>query len=524
MKQLKSALLSVLLLLTLTSCGNKPAAESSMPAAESSLTVQEPDTPAPAPTVLVNKMTDTERKKVSKHALTLLDPPEEPKQPQKPADGEHKVCVEFAEAMSDEDLLAAIESNLGSMTDADYEKVKQLVEERKQHLSEKQTPAHILVDGLIMPYYLPEDDFEAKGVPFSFSTTFMNDEGRLEQEEHSFQTFSEYLDWIRQRDEENGYSAEETELDLQNVQIAYEALRSGNFETLAPGTIDVTDRSIYIGAADSTRDCRENWEYDRAAVEAIKDSVEEFSFYNEETDQDFLVHVTLPPGYDADKTYPVLFLTDGIWRFGDCPALRKLMENGEAAPVLLVTLYYGYFTDDSDGGQRYNDLVIERDTMLDFITDNVMPYLTEHYRIDCANSTLYGHSDGGVFTHNALFKSDQYENQPFGRYIIGSPALWGLYNYNDYCGIDNADCLNDYGYFDRNPSLNKRVFLCAGAQEDPDYADQYNGHDTTLEGTEKLKKRLESHGADLTYKLYDSHHYQYIPEMLAEYLKTNYPA
>ena len=133
-----------------------------------------------------------------------------------------------------------------------------------------------------MPYYLPEDDFEAKGVPFSFSTTFMNDEGRLEQEEHSFQTFSEYLDWIRQRDEENGYSAEETELDLQNVQIAYEALRSGNFETLAPGTIDVTDRSIYIGAADSTRDCRENWEYDRAAVEAIKDSVEEFSFYNEE--------------------------------------------------------------------------------------------------------------------------------------------------------------------------------------------------------------------------------------------------
>ena len=124
----------------------------------------------------------------------------------------------------------------------------------------------------------------------------------------------------------------------------------------------------------------------------------------------------------------------------------------------------------------------------------------------------------------SLLKSDMYENQPFGNYIIGSPALWGLYNYNESIDNDSEDCKNDYGYFDRNEKLDKSVFLCAGALEDPDYADNYNGHDTTLEGVAKLNERLESHGANVTYKLYDSHHYQFIPEMLCEVLKTYYPA
>jgi len=121
----------------------------------------------------------------------------------------------------------------------------------------------------------------------------------------------------------------------------------------------------------------------------------------------------------------------------------------------------------------------------------------------------------------ALFNSDLYENQPFGNYIIGSPAFWGLYY--DYPGLNPEEYEKDYGYFDRNEKLIKSVFLCAGSQEDPDYTDSYNGHDTTLEGVAKLKERFESHGADLTYKLYDSHHYQYIPEMLIEYLKEKYP-
>ena len=69
-----------------------------------------------------------------------------------------------------------------------------------------------------------------------------------------------------------------------------------------------------------------------------------------------------------------------------------------------------------------------------------------------------------------------------------------------------------------------RLLLCGGKLEDSDYSEYYNGHDTTLEGLEKLAQRLESHDADVTYQLYDTHHYQYIPEMLTAYLKQTYPA
>jgi predicted alpha/beta superfamily hydrolase len=159
--------------------------------------------------------------------------------------------------------------------------------------------------------------------------------------------------------------------------------------------------------------------------------------------------------------------------------------------------------------------------LLDFVTDNLMPYLCENYNIDCGASTLFGHSMAGVFSHCALFESDKYKNQPFGKYIIGSPAFWNLYE--DFPGLEHGNIDTDYGYFDRNDSLGKSVFLCGGALEDPDYEKNYNGHDSTLTGLEKLNDRLEAHGADVTYKLYDSHHYQYVTEMLTEYLTTVYP-
>lgn len=298
-------------------------------------------------------------------------------------------------------------------------------------------------------------------------------------------------------------------------------IKSGNYEVLPKETIALSGQSLYDTEEDEYADYRNTWEYDRDAVEKIKDSIDEINIYDEELDVEFLVHVTLPPDYDKDKTYPVFFLTDGVWRFGNHSELRKVMEEGEAADVILVSLGYNYHMDGTDETNRYLHLVQERSLLLDFITDNLMPYLGENYKIDYTNSTLYGHSDGGVFTHHALFNSDQYENQPFGYYIIGSPAFWCLYDKE--IELDPEGCETDYGYFDRNERLDKHVFLCGGALEDPDYQDSYNGHATTLEGLENLKERLESHGSDVTYKLYDSHHYQFIPEMLIEYLKETYP-
>ena len=470
-----------------------------------------------APVHLINKMTENELEWINKHALTLLD---EPVKPNADPQAEHKVSIEFWDY--DTALWRnSIEENREQLTEGEYNRAMQRIRKAEETGVAYQIPGFVLVDGYFVNFSIPyEDDFSG-GVPFSFTTMESDENGGQKEKKLSFDTFEKYLEYVRKTNNEYGYTDEENELITMYVQIAYDALRNGDYETLPKGTVDHSDSSHNLDSV--FHNYRSDWEYDRTAVEAIKDSVDEISIYDDELGKSFIVHVTLPPDYDKNKTYPIIFLTDGIWRFGNCPELRKCMENGEAAPVILVSLYYDYTVTDPDQEMRYCDLVIDREKLLNFITDNLMPYLCENYHIDCENSTLYGHSDGGVFTHYALFNSDKYANQPFGHYIIGSPALWGLYHYNEYEHISNDDVMNDYNYFDRHDKLSKSVFLCAGALEDPDYADKYRGSDTTLEGVAKLKARLEAHGADLTYKMYDSHHYQFIPEMLIEYLKQTYP-
>ena len=378
---------------------------------------------------------------------------------------------------------------------------------------------YVFIDGIRFydGIWMPEND--ENGI--SFTVYGYNEETGEEYEEENVacSTFEEYLDWARENYKKTGgYSDDFIESRILQIKIVREAMKSGNYETLPEGSIDLTDPSLYSDPfADPFADYRNVWEYDREAVEAIKNSIDEINVFDEELNTEFLVHVTLPPNYDKEKT----LLTDGVWRFGNHTELRKVMENGEAADVILVSLGYDYKTDGTNPYYRFTHLIQERDKLLDFITDNLMPYLGENYNIDYANSSLYGHSNGGVFAHNALFRSDLYENQPFGNYIIGSPAFWGLYD-EDF-DLDPDGCQSDYVYFDRNETLDKRVFLCGGSLEDPDYADSYKGHDTTLEGLAKLNDRLSSHNANVAYKLYESHHYQFIPEMLTEFLKETYP-
>jgi predicted alpha/beta superfamily hydrolase len=144
----------------------------------------------------------------------------------------------------------------------------------------------------------------------------------------------------------------------------------------------------------------------------------------------------------------------------------------------------------------------------------MMPYLSGIYRFDHDGSTLFGHSQGGVFTHFAAFNYDRYENRPFAKYIIGSPTFWTPYftcvsNYEEY--------KNEYGYFDRNDSYDRELFITAGDSEDEDYREYYGDNDSTLEGVEHLKERLDGHGVTYKTKIYKSNHYQYVSGMLVEY-------
>ena len=466
---------------------------------------------------LTNQMTDNEKSRVKKHELTLLDEPaEDAGKTEWDPDG-HTVSVEEKRTTPEEEI-AKLEKMRDYLPESDYQDMLETYQ--KMEPGAIMISRLVLVDGKLLDYTVPDTDFNND--VFSITEFRTDDDGNETEVHEEFSSLDAYLDWIRKDCiESKGYSESAAELIAQRVKYACETIQNGDAEVLPQGTIDPQDPSYYSDFDEELSDYRDKWEYDRAEVEKIKDSIEEINIYDEELDTEFLVHVTLPPNYDKDKTYPVFFLTDGVWRFGNHPSLRKAMEEGEASDVILVSLGYNYHMNGADGNIRGQYFVQNRSLLLDFITNNLVPYLGENYKIDYENSTLYGHSDGGVFAHYALFNADRYENQPFGRYIIGSPAFWGLYDKS--VNLDPEGCETDYGYFDRHETLNKKVFLCGGSEEDPDYEASYNGHATTLQGIENLKNRLEAHGSNVTCKLYESHHYQYIPDMLLEYLKEAYP-
>ena len=237
---------------------------------------------------------------------------------------------------------------------------------------------------------------------------------------------------------------------------------------------------------------------------------------------DFLVHVTLPPDFDESETYPMFVFSDGVWRFGNCPSLWNMMKSDEIQDIILVTIGYSYQHDGTSVNERARFFYEERDKFVDFVTDNLAPYLSENYNIDFEHSGLYGHSAGGVMSHYAVFNSDLYENQPFRYYIIGSPAFWALHRLGSE---ENPDAYkNEYGYFERNNNFDKILYICGGENEDPVYKEYYDGYDSTLEGIANLTARLDSYGIDsYRCKIYENTgHWEFIPDMFREFFLEFY--
>ncbi|MBP5262184.1 MAG: hypothetical protein J6Z43_08675 [Clostridiales bacterium] len=499
MKRLLSIILSAALILSVSACGQNAVAEKEQ--------IQ-----------LVNRMTETELERADKHKLTLLDEPELTDPVAEYLAAEHSVQFVGRELTQDE-MLVLLNASRDELTEEEYNEGLEWIEQNPDGIC---SLTACFVDGYILFDYIPLlGNYDGGQIHFSV----VSEEGDPSAEaEICLEDPDAYYDWLISKHLEDGETQEDAELAAAKVRLAYEAYLSGDYEMLPYTEIDYSDPSIWEPSDNSYADYRSEWEYDRSEIEGISEYIDEYSIYDEELDVEFLVHAVLPPDYDPEETYPVFLLTDGVYRFGNTPQMRQAMEEGRASGVILVTLGYNYHMNGRDEENRYEYMVMQRAKLLDFITDNLMPYLGENYSIDYADSSLYGHSDGGIFTHYALFNSDLYDNQPFGHYIIGSPAFWSLYNGASPEERDAAGYENDYGYFDRHDTLDKTVFLCGGSQEDPDYEQYYRGHMTTLEGLAALNDRLEEHGADVTYKLYDSHHYQFIPEMLVEYVEATYPA
>lgn len=144
--------------------------------------------------------------------------------------------------------------------------------------------------------------------------------------------------------------------------------------------------------------------------------------------QEYQVKVRLPEEYASTTTlYPVLYLLDGDHAFAMATDIVQYLIYGDHIPdLIIVSTAYDSKKHPDEGGKnmRNRDLVpypIPEIDMtpggvqyLEFIQQELIPFVESNYRVLTDDRSLWGYSLGGLFALYALF----HKPGLFQRYII----------------------------------------------------------------------------------------------------------
>lgn len=176
------------------------------------------------------------------------------------------------------------------------------------------------------------------------------------------------------------------------------------------------------------------------------------------------LHIQLPLNYSSDKKYPVVYMTDSSYTFpittgtARYPINFKRMEN-----VMFVGI--SWQKDQSARLSRQRDYTPTASSPgftgpsgealrhLNFIRNDVIPYIERRFSTDAGNRTYIGNSFGGLFGIYIFL------NQPttFKNYIIGSPSIWWDSKY--ILALESKTKLNK--------DLKANMFIAVGSEEIP---------------------------------------------------------
>jgi predicted alpha/beta superfamily hydrolase len=146
----------------------------------------------------------------------------------------------------------------------------------------------------------------------------------------------------------------------------------------------------------------------------------------------------LKPVRDSCKRFPVLYATDSDELFGGLATLANgLQGSGETTPFILVAI--GYERSRLAELLRMRDLLTHSirvrvhsvvqsmassltddafDDVLEFLREELMPFINEHYPTLANSSGYFGYSAGATFGLYTLFTKPE----TFDRYVLGSPS------------------------------------------------------------------------------------------------------
>jgi len=125
------------------------------------------------------------------------------------------------------------------------------------------------------------------------------------------------------------------------------------------------------------------------------------------------ISIRLPQSYQGSKKdYPVLYLTDGENHFSHGVSAVSVLEEHMMMPESIIVAIPNL------ENTRLRDLVYESDNFINFIENELKPFINSNFRTT-GTDILFGHSSAGGFTLNML----RNQTELFDGYISASPSI-----------------------------------------------------------------------------------------------------
>ncbi|MDA1476669.1 alpha/beta hydrolase [Bacillus changyiensis] len=192
-----------------------------------------------------------------------------------------------------------------------------------------------------------------------------------------------------------------------------------------------------------------------------------------EGNRNYRIFIAKPSEEPPPTGYPVIYLLDGNSVFGTMVEAVRMQarrpEKTGVIPALIVGI--GYQTDAPFDQRRIYDFTLPvpkdelpprpdgrdwpasggAETFLSFIENDLKPQIEREFKIDKNRQTIFGHSLGGLFVLQALYRNPGL----FQTYIAGSPSI----HWNRSFFANEAD------FISRLQKTNLKVDVLLGAGE-----------------------------------------------------------
>ena len=178
----------------------------------------------------------------------------------------------------------------------------------------------------------------------------------------------------------------------------------------------------------------------------LQNQIIDDSLFSQYVNYDFPMEIYLPAEYETNKNLPIVYLLEGVKvaqstgeKFID--VVVGTMNNVGLKAILVAV-------GDRSGVERELDFLAPGclgseqgfSNYYNFVTKELIPYIDNNYSNDHSRRTLIGHSHGGNFVNNLLFREDP-NNILFYGYISVDPSECDFSTWEE--GVNKMNLPND---------------------------------------------------------------------------------